>query len=319
MTPDEEKWATDIYAAIQHYTTDDERGAQSKRFEVGVSDLGFCSERTRRMLAQEDPDDTDMLPAFIGTAIGDHVEKAVQKKWGPDVLIQPKVVLTLPGSNGHTYSIPGHPDMVFPGEGVLIDGKTTRGLSLVRRIGPDRQKRFQTHGYAKAAYEDGLFGEMPLEDVRVGNVWIDRAGDDKELHVHLEPFDPDIIWEMAEWLDEVVYAYTHDEEARKEPPREMCAVVCGFFATCRAFDTDVEGLLTDRTVTEAIAQYREGLALEKAGARLKDQAKPALEGVSGWSLVEGERFALRWVHINATTIPEQERRAYDKIDLRKVK
>lgn len=306
-----------VYTAIQSYSTGDERSSQAKRYQVGVSDLGYCSERTRRMLANEDPEDTDWLTAFLGTAIGDHLEKAVKTYAYPDALIQPSVTLTLT-SDTRTYEIPGHPDIVRPA-GMVLDGKTSRGLSIAERTGfTDRQKRFQRHGYAKACADAGLF-DVGLDEVVVGNVWIDRAGDDKRVLVKLEPYDPDVITEMTDWLEEMIYAFTQGEHARKEPPREVCAATCGFFSTCRAFDTDVEGLLTDETALAAIAQYREGLALEKEGARLKDQAKPALDGIEGFSLINGERFALRWIHINETTIPEQHRRGYDKIDLRKVK
>jgi len=305
-----------VYESIQKYTTLDERGAQSARYEVGVSDLGFCSERTRRMLAQEDPEDTDWTLAFIGTAIGDHLERAVKQYGWPSALIQPSVMLRLT-SDTHTYDIPGHPDIVLP-DGILLDGKTKRGLSLAEQAWKSsRQNRFQRHGYAKACHDAGMF-DCPREDVLVGNIYVDRAGDDRKPLVRLEPYDPDVIFEMTEWLEEVIYDFTHSQTSRKEPPREVCAATCGFFATCRAFDTDVEGLLTDEVTLEAIGQYRQGLELEKAGARLKDQAKPALVGTEGFALVNGERFALRWVHINEAPVSFV-RKASEKIDLRKVK
>jgi len=306
-----------IYAAIQSYSTGDERSLQAKRWQVGVSDIGYCSERTRRMLAQDNPEDTDYLTAFLGTAIGDHLEKAVKEYAYREALIQPPVLLTL-RSPTHTYQIPGHPDIVLP-SGLVLDGKTSRGLSLAERTGfTDRQKKFQRHGYALAAHDAGLF-DVPLDEVKVGNVWIDRAGDDKRVLVRIEDYDPEVIAEMVEWLEEVIYAFTHDSEARKEPPREVCAATCGFFGTCRAFDTDVAGLITDEQILAAIAQYEEGKDLVRIGERLKDQAKPALSGMEGFALIEGERFALRHLHINETIVPESRRRAYDKIDLRKVK
>ena len=44
-------------------------------------------------------------------------------------------------------------------------------------------------------------------------------------------------------------------EALKEPPREVCAATCGFFKGCREWETDVEGLLTDDTVLEAVTKH----------------------------------------------------------------
>ena len=207
---------------------------------------------------------------------------------------------------------------MFPETGIVLDGKTTRGLSLPARLGADRQKQYQRHCYALACWQCGLFGDLPLAEVKVGNVWIDRAGDDKRLEVQMEPFSPEIVFEATEWIDEVVYAFTHGEEARKEPPREVCAATCGFFGTCRAFETDVEGLLTDTTVVTAMAQYREGLDLEKAGRRLKDQAKAALKETDGYALIDGERFALRWTWVNPTVVPEQHRQGHHQIDLKRL-
>ncbi|HVQ18894.1 MAG TPA: hypothetical protein VMT27_07650, partial [Actinomycetes bacterium] len=236
----EQELAEQVYGAIQDYSRHDDRGAQSAEYRVGISDLGFCSERTRRMLDQQDPDDSDVLAAFIGTALGDHAERAFVKRY-PNVLQQPDVTVTLRGER-NTFHVPGHPDLVNP-DGEIIDFKTTRGLEVVRRKGPSQQQQFQRHGYGLGAYEAGLF-EVGLDKVRVTNVWIDRAADDKEVYVHSEMFDHGVVEQMTWWLDEVVYAYVNEQPARKEPPYEMCQKVCGFFKDCRLGETDVQGLLT---------------------------------------------------------------------------
>jgi hypothetical protein len=190
--------------------------------------------------------------------------------------------------------------------------KTDFGLDSVRRSGPSDQQQYQRHCYAKAAHEAGLFEGYSLDEVLVANVWIDRGAVDKDLHVDLEPYDPEWVRKAGIWLDDVVYAYVNEQEARKEPPREMCRVVCGFFSTCRAYDSDVEGLLTAPEVIDAAAMYREGLDLEKAGKRLKDQAKVHLVGMEGYT----RDFQIRWTHVNESIIPEQHRRAYDKIEVK---
>lgn len=661
MNADEQVLAADLYQAIQDASNYSERSMQGRRFEIGLSDLGFCSERTRRMLKQEVPEDTDMLKAWIGTALGDHAEQAAAKAW-PWAIVQSTVKATLEGER-QTYTISGHPDLILPDEGILIDFKTDYGLTVIRRTGPSRAQQYQRHcldpdtpvlmhdmkwrrlgdlqvgdkvkavddepldtgggrrlrywrdadvqavwsttkpayevtlddgtvltagqghkflvrkggnwgwrtvesilrtvenrsgvmyaarpyvgnalgvdsesddykagyltganlgdgwyrvgtstpyqtsywgfcqapddvavvervgGYAEhfgvtltrrlssprggwqkepilrlntgvrsqvetlagladrvhtdswkagwlaglydtdgslstrrggvivyqkdrdvllqfqqyakdlgyeskirvssrpadcavivgpvttqaqflalvnpalsrkterlvgrsvrdfsntrivavrevgqrdlvdittsagtfiadgvvshncyalGAWEAGYFGDRPLEEVRVANAWIDRAGIDREIHVQMEPYDPQIVVEAAQWLDEVVYAYLHDEEARKEPPIEMCRVVCGFYETCRAYETDAEGLLTDETVVTSVAMYREGLDLEKQGKKLKDEAKQHLDGIKGTT---GE-FTVRWIHVNETVVPETKRAAYDRLDIR---
>lgn len=308
-----EELAANIYEAIQDASNFSERSQQSADFRMGVSDMGFCSEKVRRMLMGQAEPPGDKLAAFIGTAIGDHAEQALKAKY-PHLIIQSEVSLTLDGEGGRTYVVSGHPDVIDPVEGIVIDMKTARGLEYVKRDGPDRQKQFQRHAYALGAWEAGMFPDHKLEEIRVANCWLDRGGDDKYAHVNMEPYNPDIITEMGEWLDEVVYAYLHGEEARKEPPREMCAKACGHFLTCRAGDTDVEGLLTDPEVLTAVDMYQEGLELERAGKRLKDQGKIRLVGVEGST----GQFAVRWTTVQGTTV-SYKRDAYMKLDLKKVK
>ena len=312
MDAAEAEVARNIYLALQDYSNNSDRGMQAQEFRVGVSDLGYCSERTRRMLKQERPEDTDMLLAFLGTAIGDHVEHAVCKMF-PQAMSQFEVTVPLNGARGETYNVMGHPDLLM--DNLLLDVKTSYGLALARRLGADQQKRFQRHCYAKGAWLAGLFGDIALEDVKVGNVWLDRSGVEREVHVELEPYDEAVVEEAARWLDDVIYAYLQGEEARKEPPREVCAATCGFFSTCRALDTDVEGLLTDPVVTEAVKMYREGLDLEKQGKALKKESKVALTDISGST----GKYTVRWIHVNETEVPATKRAAYSRLDIRAIK
>jgi hypothetical protein len=310
----ETKIAELFYAAIQKASTHSERGQQAQRFEVGISDLGYCSERVRRMLDQQVPGDTDWLKAFIGTALGDHIEKAVEAHYPGRVLVQQEVKITLQGDE-YTYEVPGHPDLILPDEGIVIDAKSSDGLSLARRLGADQQKRFQRHGYGLGAWEAGLFGDIPLKDVQVGNVWIDRTGDEQELHVELEPFSEDVIHDAGQWLDSVVYAYRNGEEAQKEPPREVCAVTCGFFSVCREWQTDVSGVIEDPELLEAIKMYVEGGDLVRQGTKLKDGAKSVLRGISG----SDGTHVLRWVKVDESVVPEHTRRGYERLDLKRMK
>lgn len=310
MNDDEEALAASVYEAIQLASNYSARSLQSREFKVGISDLGFCSERVRRMLDKQVPDDRDVLPAWIGTALGDHAEQAVTAMW-PHAHRQVEVTVRLIGERG-TYNVTGHPDLIVDDK--LVDIKTGRGLGVARRSGPSQQQQFQRHCYAVGAWNAGYFGDLALEDVKVANVWIDRAADERELYVQMEPFDPQVVEQAGWWLDDVIYSFIHQEEARKEPPREMCEKVCGFYPTCRAMDTDVEGLLTDETVLTAVDMYRDGLTMVREGERLKDQAKAHLTDVRGST---GE-FNVRWTHVNGTHV-EYDRAGYERLDIRKIK
>lgn len=310
MTDEEKALAEMFYESIQAHSKFSPRTRQSSAFVVGISDLGFCSERTRRLMAEIPmEEEKDVLEAFLGTAVGDHVEAAVSNLYD-NALRGQRVTVELRGDGG-IYQVSGHPDLLFPD--LVVDVKTSDGLEKVRRTGPSQQQFFQRHLYALGAHNAGLF-DVPLEQVRTANVWVDRSGKTKELHVHMDMYSPDIVAEATRWLDEVVYAHLHGQEARKEPPRQMCEKVCGHFLDCRAHDTDIEGLITDPEQLAAVTLYKDGMKLAKVAAKMKEEGKAALEGVRGYT----DEYAVRWTWINGTHV-DFDRAGYNRLDITKVK
>lgn len=316
MTAEEARLAEDLYHAVQAAATSTERSKQASSFLLGISDLGTCSERTRRMLAAiPEPIVSDKLEAFLGTAVGDYVERAIKALF-PEVLTQIEVEVRLDGDGG-TYVLGGHPDLVHPwGVG---DCKTTDGLEVVRRTGPSQQQLFQRHLYALGCWQAGAFRDLPLEQVKTYNVWFDRSGRTKQCYVHMDTFNPEVVAAATMWLDDVVYAWKHGEEAHKEPPRQWCQKVCGHFEDCRLFDTDVSGLITDPEILAAIEAHQEGLALEKRGKQMKKEATAALTGVEGYARgSDGPQFQVRWTRVNESQV-NFVRKPYDRLTITKVK
>lgn len=319
MNEEESELATTIYDAMMNYSRNSERGLQAQEFRAGLSDLGYCSERLRRMLNQEVPEETDMLAAFHGTALGEGVEKAIRLA-DPTVIVQSEIELTLEGDGG-TYTLMGHPDIILPEQGILLDAKSANGLELARRNGPDQQKQFQRHTYAKGAWEAGMFGDLPLEEVRVGNVWVDRSAMEKSVHVQLELFSHEIVADAARWLDDVVYAYKQGEPAMKEPAREVCAVTCGYFANCRGVESDVTGLLTDEAVLTALQMKLEVQSLNRKAKALDKEAKALLDGISGNAHLgeNKELYSVRWTWVNPSEIESYTRAGFSRLDIKAVK
>ena len=312
MTVEEEAMSREFYAACQQATNTSARSIQASGHRVGISDLGHCSERVRRHLLGQTEPATDKTAAFIGTALGDHIEGAYLDMF-PNMIRQAEIEVTLYGDTG-TYVLSGHPDLVDP-KGRLIDVKTVRGLNRVRRTGPSQQQQFQRHLYAKACHNAGLFhDEVALADVTVSNIWFDRGGDDKEPYVHTEPFDPRVVDAATAWLDDVVYAFRVGEEARKEPPIQMCQAACGFFLDCRAGRGGPSGLIDDPDLVAAVEMHREAMDLERQARRLKDEAKAALAGVEGST----GRYSVKWVKISGGHV-EYDRAAYQKLDIRPIR
>lgn len=321
MDEEEQALADEFYEAMMTASRTSPRAQQQGRFVLGVSDLGFCPERTKRMLSGEVPEPTDVLPAFLGTAIGDHAEKAYAAAH-PDVITQADVEVTFTirvGLEKWTIKVPGHPDIIDPANLRMIDVKTDFLLADAERQGADQQKRFQRHCYGLGAWQAGYFPDgTNIEDVKVGNVWIDRSAKDRRVHVELEPLDLGVIRAAEEWLEDVVYAMVNDEPAEKAPPREMCLAVCGYAGDCRGLDTDTTGLLTDELALARIEMYREGADQEKAGKRLKEAARAALEEMGKLSGNTPNGFQVRWSYVNGGWVPEHHRQGYTKLDIRPI-
>lgn len=309
MNETEQELAASIYKAMMESMHESDRSAQAQRFRVGVSDIGFCSERLRRFLAREVPEETDMLAAFHGTWLGEGIEQAYKRK-NPKAHIQSELTVRLEGDQG-LFIIPGHPDIIDSEQDLLLDVKSANGLEAVRRSGfKDQQKRFQRHLYGSAAIAHGWL----TPNCSVGNVWVDRSAQEHSLHVQIEPFDEMVIREATDWLDSVVYAWTNEETAMKEPPREVCKVACGFYETCRIFDTDVEGLISGPEALAAVQMHNESKALKARAKKLDSEVKGILSGVEGST---GE-YLVRWTTVNESQV-NYTRGAYERLSITKMK
>lgn len=313
MTPGEQDCAKSFYEAVQSMTKNTERSLQASARKIGVSELGFCSEKLRRVLNGETAEERDKTAAFIGTALGDHIEQAIVSAY-PHLIRQSEVAITLQGDQG-TFTIGGHPDLIDPIDGIVLDVKTVNGLRMVQRTGPSQQQQFQRHCYAKAAHSAGMFEDgLSLTDVRVGNIWFDRSAEEVEPYVQMEPYDERVVEAATQWLDDVVYAYRQGEEARKEPPIAMCAKTCGFYLDCRAGRGGPQGLLEDNETLVAVQMYQEALDLEREARKMKNQAKIALNGVEGST----GHYTVKWTKVNGGPVSYY-REPYMKLDIRKVR
>lgn len=291
-----EQWiANEVRDAVNDWSNSTERSEQAKEFRLGPSDIGYCSERVRRMLDQQVPEDeVEWNKAFIGTILGDGLEAALQKRW-PHALTQVELEVELE-TDTRMFKMLGHADVIDPDAGLVLDFKAKNGLQYIRRQDTaDRGYQFQRNLYALGAWQSGLFPKFDkVEDLRVGNIYYDRSGVEAVPHVQIEPFSWDVIRDATEWLGEVVYTFLNGEEAPKEPAREVCATTCGFFSKCRAFDTDVEGLIRDEKQLGAIEMYLEAQAMASRARKMQNEAKIMLRDVSGHTATH----TVRWTQVN---------------------
>lgn len=299
-----------LYAAAHQ----SERSLQSKDFRLGVSDIGLCREKARRMVLQMpfDEEEEHYLPSFIGTAIGDHAEAALAKAEG--WITQQELLITLPSVNGNPERrVVGHSDAIIPEWNMLLDFKAPGNLPTVARTPVKQSYQFQRHLYFLGAVQAGILRE---EGGIVGNVFIDRTGEVEMPHVDLEPFSMDVVRAAADWLDDVIYAVLNQEEASKDPSVEFCEGWCPYFLSCRALDNKAEGgLITDAEALVAVKEYIEAREDEKAAALRKASARRTLLGVSGST---GE-YAVRWVHQAETHVAASTRAAHDRLSITRLR
>lgn len=307
-------------------TFDDNRARtqQSKRGGLGPSSLGHCRNHAVLTLLGTRPDERVVpdsglevwnLPAQVGSAWHDWVDKAVTHL---DLLTGAQigpVTATFPQSGA---TISGIPDWYDPVRNVLLDGKTKNRIAYAQRQGPDQNNRFQRHTYAMGLVDAGIARDDGT--LMVGNVFFDRSGTDKRPYVQVEPFDPNLTAEIDMWIEDVLYAYRHREQASQDKPYDFCQRFCGFFMSCRGGimeDSHEPTLIQDEEALTAVGMYAEGAALEREGKKLKDAAKPVLQQVNGRAeLPNGESWQVRQTHVQATMY---KRDAYDRLDVRRIK
>jgi hypothetical protein len=250
------------------------------------------------------------LAAFIGTAVGDHMEDALIRSDPEGGWVKQAEVIVELSVRDWLVKIPGHPDIYNRQH--LIDFKTKEGLSVVKAGGPSLNDRFQRVLYAAALIRDGKMDE----DCMLHNVYVDRTGAETTPYVHSEPFSWALVVEAIEWLADVIYAVQHDEEASRDKPRDWCFAACPFAPKCRGVDdSDVEGLITDEELIVATKVYNEAKDRKSQAERDQKAAAAALRGINGST---GE-WKFRWVSVPPTDIAAFTKRGYDRLDMRRVK
>lgn len=300
-----EEVALRVKEAVRAHSAGSLRSQQQAQQLIGMSELGACRNYLLHMVKQTPFDERDDIkwPAFIGTAIGDRLEKAVAERFG--YTVQRVVQVTLP--SGKTVS--GSCDVQADREGVW-DFKSVDGLESVRRTGPTFRQKVQIMGYLLALIQSGEVDDDGVACL----VFVDRSGRDPEPYVWMSAYDPDILAEADRRIDDVVYARLYESEAPRDEPDAWCQVACPFYYKCRGATTDVGGLIEDEGALLAVKHYEEGKRLVREGERLKDEAKVTLKGVEGST---GEHL-VRWTHINETEVPGFTRKGYSRLDIRKM-
>jgi hypothetical protein len=298
-----------IDTAVKAASDSTPRTMQSAQGFLGPSDIGFCRNKAALMMkGKQQTDSKSAWAANVGTAIHAWVEDALKAAF-PAWLIEPqRVTATLP--NGAEIS--GTPDVVVPEWNCVLDIKTVDGYSWIKRSGTSQNHKFQRHLYVMGAVAAGLLdGSRPLY---VGNIYFDRSGNEKSCYVTVEEFDPTLTDEITSWVDDVIYAVQHDEDAMRDIAAPVCEKICEFFGECRGGLPTAEGERLDSPeILDAVAMYVEGRDMESEGKKMKKAAGVVLDGVNGST---GE-WQVRSTFIGESEVPGFMRAGYTRIDIRK--
>jgi hypothetical protein len=304
-----------VTASLNEFMSASARTIQSDEGILGPSDIGFCRQKAALMIqGVPKTDDPPKWAAAVGTSIHNYLEEAF-KKANPDWILgsidQLEVTATLPSG----AAIGGHPDIVIPSLNMILDIKTVNGFEFVKREGTSLQHKYQRHLYAMGCLQAGILAsDVP---VWVGNLYYDRSGKHPEPIVLIEEMDPTLTDEIDSWIQDVIYAVKHNEDASRDVPVSVCEKICSHFTACRGGMTVNDGgeQITDQSLISAIDMYVEAKSLSSQAAKMKDEAKARLYGINGST----DRWQVRWVEVQPGRIEASERSGYMRMDIVKVR
>jgi len=290
-------WAATFRADLLEHDRGSDRSQQAQSGILGPSDL-VCRERARRVTIGAVPDrESSSLAAILGTAIHKGIQEA-RAAVNPNLRHEVEVSITLPSG----VVITGHADEVDVDENSVTDFKTVADLAYRKRIGVDENHVRQVTLYALGLVQAGVLKPDPL--IRVA--YLDRSGRDELPFVVELPFDETNVRFSDAFIEDIIYAVKHNEEASKDWPREMCRRFCQFYFSCRRDDTP-SGRIEGEPAAAAGVYVEANEAIKKWTA-VKEGARQHLDGVEG---VTDDGVVVRWVEIMREEGP------FQRIDVRK--
>jgi len=276
---------------VKALTSYDKSRERSKQKEIGVSQIGGCR-RAVWLQLQGTPKEnqTLKLPALMGTAIHKMIEEALiaenQNNWTDYWLEQ----------EFEYDGIKGHVDLYIPEIGAVVDWKTTKMRNL--DYFPSEKQRWQVQLYAWLIQQTGKGNPQTVTLVA-----IPRDGDERQIKVHTEEYNPEIAELGVKWLREV-----QDMTTPPAPERyaaQFCKFYCSYFGeSCGGKGKEVpQEVITDSVTISAAKRYIE---INKTISELeseKDSVKAQLENVTG---VTPSGIKISWATINGRKSIDEE-------------
>lgn len=302
-----------VIDALSNYEAQAPRSKQARDGILGPSDIGFCRQKATLVVKQTPPSDNPpKWSAAVGTAMHNYIEAAM-KKTHPDWLLGSIDHIATQATLPSGAVISGHPDVVVPSSNAVLDIKTVNGFEWTRRNGPSQSHKYQRHLYALGLIENGILDSS--KPVIVGNIYFDRSGKEPDPLVFTEEMDNTLTSEIDQWIEDVIYAVKHDQDAARDVAAAVCEQICEFFTVCRGALEVHEGqeVIRDEYLLSAIDMYVQGRDMENQGKQMKKEASERLSNVNGVT----SSHQVRWVHVGPAVMKEYERAGHDRLDIRR--
>jgi len=264
--------------------------ARSKQAQVGPSELGGCRRKVwYRLNDQPETNDNELkLSAIMGTAIHAEIEKAIS-------IADPKGEKYWVETSVEYNGMKAHIDLFIPETGDVIDWKTVKVKNL--SYFPTQQQRWQVQVYGYLLDKSGKGKPRTVNLVAIA-----RDGDERDVKVHSEPYDPKMAEDALNWLSAI-------KESAEAPGPERDQSYCKFY--CKYFDEsgemgctglkkelikEGELLIDNPEVDTSALKYLQIDAKIKELSDEKESLRTALEGFTGqtnsgvsiiWSTITG--------------------------------
>jgi CRISPR/Cas system-associated exonuclease Cas4 (RecB family) len=188
---------------------------RSTQVQIGPSELGGCRRKVwYKLNDQPETNENELkLAAIMGTAIHGAIEKALEGN--SSVMLETEV---------EHDGMKAHIDCYIPASGDVVDWKTVKARNL--NYFPSLQQRWQVQTYGYLVEQSGL-GKVH----NVHLVAIPRDGDERDIVVHSEKYDPAIALEALSWLAAI-------KESSDAPAPERDESYCKFY--CKYYDASGE-------------------------------------------------------------------------------
>lgn len=189
--------------------------SRSKQTQVGPSELGGCRRKVwYRINGREATNDNELkLAAIMGTAIHAEIEKAISA-------LDPKGEKYLVETEAEFEGMKAHIDLFIPETGDVVDWKTVKVKNL--SYFPTQQQRWQVQVYGYLLEKSGKGKPKTVNLVAIA-----RDGDERDVKVHSEPYDPALAQDALNWLSAI-------KESAIAPEPERDPSYCRFY--CKYFD-----------------------------------------------------------------------------------